>query len=59
MRCLRQVTVGSDAQRLLLDAPLPAGQENIATSQQATEALLKHLIHVVRFTTSFSNALYP
>jgi hypothetical protein len=28
-------------------------------SQQGTEALLKHLIHIERFTTSSADALYP
>ena len=59
MRCLRQVTVGSNAQGLLLDPPLAAGHRRFVISQQGTEALLKHLIHSERFTTSSAGALYP
>ena len=59
MRCLRQVTVRSNAQGFLLDAPLTPGHGNVATSQQGTKALLKHLIHIERFTTSLPATLYP
>ncbi len=59
VRCLRQATVGSHAQGFLLDAPPAPGDGRVATSQQGTEALLKHLIHIERFTTSPAHALYP
>ena len=58
MRCLRQVTVGSHAQGFLLDASPAPGHRSVATSQQGTEALLKHLIHKERFTTSSGDTLY-
>ena len=59
VRCLCEVAVGSDTQGFLLDSPLASGHGRVATSQQGTETLLKHLIHNERFTTSPAGALYP
>ena len=55
---LCEVTVGSDAQGLLLYAPPPPGDRHIAAGLQGSEALLKHLIHNERFTTSAAYTLY-
>ena len=58
MRRLRKITVRSNAQGLFLDAPPRPRDRWVAARLQGAEALLKHLIHDLRFTTCVAPALY-
>ncbi len=58
MRRLREITVRSNAQGLLLDTPPSPGDRCIAMSLQGAKALLKYLIHNERFTTCVVATLY-